>query len=163
MHQVVAFAVSLCALMCKSEQAAWNFPHEVIDSSICGYWLASCFCEGPHLPANRPDRERRSLKRQSLYRRLNHWRYNPSGSTVISRFSHKCSKSELPVLAHPPLGGPEGKVRVCGDQYQRASLLQMRLDEPKPRHRTIPSCLGNPTQLLHATTLRQIALKYYAK
>jgi hypothetical protein len=116
MHQVIAFAVSLAALMGKSEQAAWNFTHEVINSSISRHRLTRCLCEGTHLPANRPDRERRSFKRQSLYRRLDHWRYDPSGAAVISLFSQKCSKSELPVLAHPPLGGPEGKVRLSGDQ-----------------------------------------------
>lgn len=50
-------------------------------------------------------------------------------------------------------------VRVGGDQLKRASLLEVRLDEPGSCHRTMPSRLGHSAQLLHARTLRQIILR----
>jgi hypothetical protein len=39
----------------------------------------------------------------------------------------------------------------------------MRLNQPKTRHRELTSCFGHSAQLLHAKTLRQLALKHYAK
>ncbi len=55
---------ALAALMCKGEQTAWNFTHPVVDSFIAGHRFARCLGKLPHLPANGPDRQRRSLERQ---------------------------------------------------------------------------------------------------
>src|SRR5271156_6467892 len=83
-NQIKAFAIRLGAQRSKSEQSGWQLTNEVINSAVAWHWLACCLGKLPDLSAIGPDRQRRSLKRQPLYRCLDFRLYDPSGTAVFT-------------------------------------------------------------------------------
>jgi hypothetical protein len=69
-NQIKAFAVGLAAVVRESEQPAWDLTNEVIDGSVSWQRLSRSLGKLSNLPANGPDRQRRSLKSMSFYRKI---------------------------------------------------------------------------------------------
>ena len=158
-NKIEAFAIGFAPPVGQSQKAAGHLTNQVIDSTVAGKSLTCSLSELTHLPANRADWQRKSLKSQPLNRCLDLRRHYPPGALIVSRFAGKSCQSELSVLRYPSLSGPKTNVRVAGDQRQRSLSFQIWLDHPVTSHSGASSCFGHSAQLSHARTLRQIILK----
>jgi hypothetical protein len=66
-------------------------------------------------------------------------------------------------LAYRALSGSKRELAIVCYELQGSVLFQVRLNQPKTRHRKLTSCFGHSAQLLHEKTLRQIILKAAGK
>ena len=97
--------------MRESEQSDWELTDEAIDGAVVWERLARCRGKLSNLQAKGTDRQGWSLKRKSLYSRLDLRRYDFSGAAALTSLAHEPCSSVMKMSLSCMAWKPHGRLR----------------------------------------------------